>query len=167
MDFAQTFEGPVVEAIGGEDVTFPPLLIDDYLPWIGELTARQRQRAEKMIPARATVREEQEMRLAAQSIEVGLETISALIWTVPGSRKVLGLSLAKSGIPADRQAEIQKNVPPRRLHTLAADVSNLFERRKPAAAVAAPKAQPEGDPDPNSSSPEGSPSLPAGDSAIG
>lgn len=164
MDFAQTFEGPVVEAIGGEDVTFPPLLIDDYLPWIGELTARQRQRAEKMIPARATPREEQEMRLAAQSIEIGLETISALIWTVPGSRKVLGISLAKAGIPADRQAEIHKNVPPRRLHTLAADVSNLFERRKPAAA---PKAQPEGDPDPNSYSPAASQGLPSGDDATG
>jgi hypothetical protein len=129
MDLLQTFEGPVIESVRGEEVKFPRLEIDDYLPWIAELTAQHKLVARAKIPASA----DQSFRWGAERkihfLEVGFDVIADEVWKVPGAKRVLTMSLIKGGATKDQAEQIIQKVRPFRLHDLAVEVSSLFERK--------------------------------------
>lgn len=150
MDFQQTFGAPVTESVAGADVQFPVLEIDDYLPWCSEEAKARRAVARQKIPNNVDADQRWRLERAIENIDAGLAEIAEKVWTVPGAKRILDMSLQKSGMKdkAERDALIKK-VRPVRLHSLAIDVSALYERRAtPVAAVPEP-----GQPDPNSDSP--------------
>lgn len=138
MDFLESFDAPVVETIGGVSVSFPILLIEDYLPWLGELKAQyqaeSRRRAFAVdpvtkLPPVLDVGQRQAIEDRIARIDVGLDAVAALVWTIPGSRKILEISMTKATMSKDDQAQIQKRIRPQRLHSLASDVSALFDAK--------------------------------------
>lgn len=134
MNFAEAFEAPVVEKILGNDVTFPVLWNEDYLPWVAEITKDRRTRSKALIPPLASDIDKFRMSRIAEFDEPSLDAIAEKVWTMAGAIKVLNLSLAKAGIadPLERK-KIIKGVPPRRTISLAVEVSALFEKKEPVA----------------------------------
>lgn len=134
MDFVEAFDGPTIENIGGVDISFPPLLIDDYTKWTEELRIAEQANARKFIPKTLdpTARIIAEQRIGKIQAP-GLDVIAELIWTIPGAIRVLSMSLGKSGVTVESQKQIIERLRPQRLHALAAEVSRLFERRPTAA----------------------------------
>lgn len=151
MDFAEAFEAPVIERIGGRDVTFPVLWNEDYLPWIAQIATERRAKSKPLIPAKGDPIDRFKMDRIVALEEVTVDAISERVWTIPGAMKVLDLSLAKAGVKDEAERKrIVNAVPPRRVCVLASEVSGLFERRVTAAAAPQPT---EGD-DPNARSAE-------------
>ena len=97
MSFADTFEVPVVEKIGGESVTFPLLQIDDYIAWTTELHAeRKRIDAKGIALIKDPVQKIQIMRRSEADVP-DVWTIGNLIRQAPSAMRVLEMSLKKAG----------------------------------------------------------------------
>ena len=125
--FSAAFEAPVIENIGGHQIEFPVLEIDDYLPWTAELKAKRKADGVKKIPATATVFDRWQAENYLDKNEPWLDDIALLTKAVPGAKKVLDMSLVKSGrTDAVERAAIIRAVRPSRLIRLAEDVSRLF-----------------------------------------
>ena len=125
--FSAAFEAPIVENIGGQQVEFPVLEIDDYLPWSAKLKAKRRADGQKKIPANATQFDRWQAEQYMDKNEPWLDDIALLVKSIIGAKEVLHLSLAKAGRTdeAERSAII-KAIRPHRVVRLAEDVSRLF-----------------------------------------
>lgn len=129
MNFAEATEAPIIERIGGQDVTFPVLWIEDYLPWIAQIAAERKAKMLKLIPPKADAQEQFRLKRAIELDEPNVDVIAERVWTLAGAAKILDLSLAKGGFTneADRKQVLQR-IPMRRLCPLASEVSGLYER---------------------------------------
>lgn len=151
MEMNEALEVPVVETIGGKSVTFPLVEIEDYLPMIAEVTAQRRRKARALIPPDTSPQDKFQMLQVADGIEIGLQEIGNVVFTVPGAIKILRLSLAKASMTKDEQDAVIKAIRPKRLHSLAMEVSGIFARRVEPAPP--PKTKSVENADPNSPSP--------------
>lgn len=169
MDFVEAFEGPVIEKIGGVDITFPPLLIDDYASWVEEITNEKKAIARKALPTSGIdpktrqpigldISTRWEIGQKIESMEFSLEAVAEKVWTLAGAKRILTMSLAKSSYSPDDQKQIIARVKPANLHLLAVKVSGLFEKR-PTPVIAAEQTD---NSDPNSLSPAQNESVAGG-----
>jgi hypothetical protein len=152
VQFLEAAQAAIIETVRGTDVSFPPLSIGDYTPWCAELHNVRKLKSKSLIPKTAEPLDAFRMARIAEFDEPSLDAIAALAWTPAGATKILKMSLAKAGLSAADQDEVVAAIPPRRIVSLAIDVSGLFERRIPELDAA------KGQPDPNA---EGAGSEPA------
>jgi hypothetical protein len=143
LEFLQAAEAPVVETVRGTPITFPLLDIDDYTPWCAELHNVRKVKSKSLIPKNAEPVDAFRMARMAEFDEPSLDAVAALVWTPMGAKRVLGMSLAKADVPEADRTQIIRAVPPRRIISLAVEVSGLFERKVP------DLQQAKGQPDPN------------------
>lgn len=156
MEMSEALQLPVSERIGGEDVTFPLLELDDYGPIIARLRTQRKARGERCIPKRSTAMEEFRMRQVIEFDDPSMEQVALTVYARDGALDVLRASLAKAGRDKGGADSLLRKLRPGRLIPLAIDVSALFERRPPPEQQQEQQAGGEGD-DPNAGAGDGSP----------
>lgn len=128
-NFAEAFDAPHVELIAGQSVEFHRPEMDDYAKWIEEIKAARRKTDTALIPEDSLDTERFNMRrmIERDIRSISLTDVVQQVYTLPGARKVLKLSLRKSGKTDPEADAVIAKVLPRRIIQLAMRASGLFE----------------------------------------
>lgn len=124
--FQAAFQAPVVRRVGGSDVQFPLLVIDDYLPWCAELKAARTAEGVRDIPPKTPAFDRWRIEQYLKKTEPWLDDIIQLVRAPAGAVRVLEISLQKAGRPKDEAAAVARAVRPSDIVGLAEEVSQLF-----------------------------------------
>lgn len=128
MSFSDAFETPVkIHANGHGDIELKKLTTRDYLPWLDELTASQRERETANIPPNTRPDLRVKIVRNIQQQEVTPDELSYVVFTARGTLKVLDLALTKHGISDEAERnKIMDARGPKDNEMIAARVCGLF-----------------------------------------
>lgn len=125
---------PILEPVGTETISFPRLDLDDLIPWANEVRALRRAEADQRYKADTSLSPYDRHRLMQEVLDGGIELGILLrrAYEPAGIRKVLMMSLKKSGKDDAAALAILKRIHYQRQANLAIDVVSPPAPAKPA-----------------------------------
>jgi hypothetical protein len=148
--YADTFEQPAVEEIGGNKVTIPLLSQRDYLPWIEELTKKRQETGKANAPPVGKTMERAKWLDYIDNMELTPADLQPYVLRASGTIKVLELALAKAKISDEDAKAFIDGRGAKANEMLAVRVSGLFRREEIRLMYPVLEKEPE-KPDPNAS----------------
>lgn len=129
-NFLDAFEGPLTLKVNGKDVDVHPLTTRDLLPWLSNLTEKQKDSDRRLVPKEMKPVDRFRVLRNIEAITKSPDSIAQEVFTADGTIRVLELALKKSGVPDDQAQKFIDSQPVKLNEYLAVRLCGCYTSRQ-------------------------------------